>query len=344
MKGAAATVALAPKWSLVDIGINLTSEMYLGNYHHGEGKDAHTPDVDHVVARAAAVGVTGMLITGGNLEESHAAVKLAQAHRSPTMNCMATVGCHPTRCAEFTTYDKGADAYLEALDAIITAHSCRTNPHSGGGVVGAIGECGLDYDRLHFCPADVQRTYFSVQFRLAKKHQLPMFFHDRNTAGDFERIVREHRSDFTEGVVHSFTGTKVEMAALLDLGLFIGINGCSLKTPENLDVAKVVPLDRLLIETDGPYCEIKNTHASRKIIDGLGEKSISKRLLSSIPVVKKEKFIAGSMVRGRNEPCTLPEVLEVLYELRKDELTPGASIEDFAMIIQSNTARLFGFA
>lgn len=85
MKGGAATKGVAvsiglPKWSLVDIGINLTSEMYLGNYHHGEGKYEHAPDVDLVVGRAAKVGVTGLLITGGNLEESKAAIQLAHKY------------------------------------------------------------------------------------------------------------------------------------------------------------------------------------------------------------------------------------------------------------------------
>jgi TatD DNase family protein len=342
MKGASAAVPLYPKWSLVDIGINLTSEMYLGNYHHGGGRDAHAPDVDEVLDRAAKVGVRGLLITGGNLDESHAAIALAKKHHTKVMHCMATVGCHPTRCSEFLHFNGGADAYLEALDALIAEHSCRAHPDAG--VVAAIGECGLDYDRLHFCPADVQQRFFTAQFDLSRKHKLPMFLHCRNTNGDFERIVREHRGDFTEGVVHSFTGTKEELSSLLDLGLFIGINGCSLKTAENLAVAKAVPLDRLLIETDGPYCDIKNTHASRDVINQLGDTSVSQRLLSQFPIVKKEKFSRGVMVRGRNEPCTIVEVLEVLYEVRKDDMEPGTTLEDFATAIHKNNAALFGFS
>ncbi|CUG51856.1 TatD-related deoxyribonuclease, putative [Bodo saltans] len=341
MKGGAATKGVAvsiglPKWLLVDIGINLTSEMYLGNDHHGRGDDDHTPDIDLVVARAAKVGVTGLLITGGNLEESKAAIQLAHKYHVPRkMQCMATVGCHPTRCSEFESDARG---YLEALDALISEHSCRNGTN---GVVRP-GECNLDYDRLHFCLADVQQSYFALQFELAKKHRLPMFFHDSNTNGDFERIVREHRGNFTEGVVHSFTGTVAELMPLLEMGLYVSLNGCGLKTSAHLEMAKT-PLDRLLIETDGPYCEIKNTHASREVLSALGAKSISQQLLSQFPVVNKKKFVEGALVRGRNEPCTLVEVLEVLYELRKPELGE-ATIEDFAAIIQQNTARLFGFS
>ncbi|KAH7985249.1 hypothetical protein HPB52_024227 [Rhipicephalus sanguineus] len=93
--------------------------------------------------------------------------------------------------------------------------------------------------------------------------------------------------------VHSFDGSKEEAAAFLDLGLFIGINGCSLKTAENLAVAATIPRDRLLIETDCPWCEIRPTHAGAKLIR------------TSFPAKKKERFEPGFMVKGRNEPANL---------------------------------------
>jgi TatD DNase family protein len=62
-------------------------------------------------------------------------------------------------------------------------------------------------------------------------------------------MIKQHRDKFTHGVVHSFTGTQGEMEQLVQLGLYIGINGCSLKTQENLDVVKAIPQDRLMIET-----------------------------------------------------------------------------------------------
>jgi TatD DNase family protein len=113
----------------------------------------------------------------------------------------------------------------------------------------AIGECGLDYDRLQFCPRDVQLRHFVPHFTLAHEFGLPLFLHCRNAASDFVRIVREHRTKFVHAVVHSFDGTLSELQDMLDLGLHIGINGCSLKTQENLDVAAQIPLDRLLLET-----------------------------------------------------------------------------------------------
>lgn len=339
---------LSPRWSLVDIGLNLTDSMYQGNYHHGSGSAAHASDMECVLQRASAVGVRGMLVTGGNVRESTDAVELARKYTTPSLQLYSTVGCHPTRCSEFLAATAGPDEYLQQLLSLI-----EDNTKSKGGVVAAVGECGLDYDRLHFCPADTQKRFFEAQFELTRRFHLPMFLHSRNCADDFERIVRSHRSDFSHGVVHSFTGSMEELAQLLDLGLYIGVNGCSLKTPENLEAVKSIPLDRVLIETDAPWCELKNTHASRQLLDARSKSvaggSVSAALLAPFPVVRKEKFVMGAMVKSRNEPCTLVEVLEVLYWLHNDE-SAAASVEEvrdgmsqLAARISQNTAELFGF-
>lgn len=108
-----------------------------------------------------------------------------------------------------------------------------------------------DYDRLHFSPKEMQLTHFASQLYLSKKHGLPLFLHSRAAHGDLIKILREHKADWEDqgGVVHSFTGTLIEMQELVAEGLFIGLNGCSLKTEENLSVAAAVPLERLMLET-----------------------------------------------------------------------------------------------
>lgn len=187
----------------------------------------------------------------------------------------------------------------------------------------AVGECGLDYDRTQFCARELQMPGFITQFELAERTQLPMFLHDRNTKGDFLRVVTENRARFTTGVVHSFTGTQEEMLAYVKLGLYIGINGCSLKTQENIEVVKTVPLDRFMLETDCPYCEIRSTHAGSGFVE------------SKWQARDKKKYSPQALVKGRSEPCQIRQVCEVVAAAR------GISNEDVARAAFNNTMRVF---
>lgn len=160
------------------------------------------------------------------------------------------MGCHPTRCNEF---EPDPDKYYSQLCAAIDENRDK---------IVAIGECGLDYDRLHFCPADVQKKYFERQLDLVVKYQLPLFLHCRNSFEDFYDIIQRNLSKITNGgVVHSFDGTIEEAKKLIELGFYIGINGCSLKTAEQLKVVAEIPNERILVETDCPWCAIRPSHA-----------------------------------------------------------------------------------
>ena len=118
----------------------------------------------------------------------------------------------------------------------------------------AFGEIGLDYDRLFLSDKASQLKYFEAQLDIAVEIQLPLFLHSRAASEDFERILGSRLKELPRrGLVHSFTGTIEEMERLVAMGLDIGINGCSMKTEENLEVVKRVPMERLQIETDGPW-------------------------------------------------------------------------------------------
>jgi TatD DNase family protein len=118
----------------------------------------------------------------------------------------------------------------------------------------AFGEIGLDYDRLFLSPKEPQLKYFEAQLNLAVEIQLPLFLHSRAASEDFERLLAPRMARLPKrGLVHSFTGTLEEMHRMVALGLDVGVNGCSLKTEENLEVVKAIPLERLQIETDGPW-------------------------------------------------------------------------------------------
>jgi TatD DNase family protein len=209
-------------------------------------------------------------------------------------------------------------AYVAALRAVL-AEGVRD------GTVVAVGECGLDYDRLHFASKETQQRHFPLHVDLAEEFGLPMFLHNRNTGDDFVALMREHRGRIVGGVVHSFTGSAEEMLALCSepLSLYIGINGCSLKTEENLAVAAAVPLSHLLLETDAPWCGVKATHASNR------------HVVTKVAGVKRDKFVAGSVVKDRNEPSLIVQVAEAVAGAR------GISVGELADAAEKNTRALF---
>lgn len=161
-----------------------------------------------------------------------------------------TVGCHPTRCNEFVS---DPESYYSKLCEAIDVHRNK---------IVAIGELGLDYDRLKFCSADIQRTYFERQLNLLEKYKLPLFLHSRSAFDDFHDIITRNSTKITNGgVVHSFDGTIDEAKKYIELGFHIGINGCSLKTEDQLKVVAEIPNERILLETDCPWCAIRPSHA-----------------------------------------------------------------------------------
>jgi TatD DNase family protein len=228
---------------------------------------------------------------------------------------------HPTRCGAFKDDPRGVDGHLESLMALAKEGKAR-------GTIVAIGELGLDYDRLEFCDAETQREMFEKQLALSEETGLPLFLHMRNAADDFMHVIERNRGKFTRGVVHSFTGTADEAKRVLQCdGLYIGINGCSLKTQENLDVVRTIPLDRMMLETDAPWCGVKNSHA------GISMTSAPDHWP---PTVKKEKFVPGAMVKDRCEPAHVLFIAQIVAALK------GVSVEEVAETTRRAALDVFG--
>ncbi|KAL6575073.1 hypothetical protein OROMI_012358 [Orobanche minor] len=304
---------------MIDIAVNFTDGMFRGMYN---GKQHHVADIAAVLSRAWNAGVDRIIVTGGSLEESKEALAIAETDgRGPRLFC--TVGVHPTRCNEFDDSGDPEDHFKALLS--LAKEGVEKGKIDISSKVVAIGECGLDYDRLHFCPAEIQKKYFERQFELAYATKLPMFLHMRAAAEDLCNILERNKHRFCSGVAHSFTGSAQDRDRLLSFSnIFIGINGCSMKTAENLDVVKGIPVERLMIETDSPYCEIKNTHAGIKFVK------------SSWPSKKKEKYDPECIVKGRNEPCLVRQVLEVVAGCKGI-----TDVDKLGKTVYHNTCRVF---
>ena len=138
-------------------------------------------------------------------------------------------------------------------------------------------------------------------------------------------------------MVHSFDGTAAEAADLLSLpGVYIGINGCSLRSEASLEVVRTIPLDRLMLETDAPWCSIKNTHPGKpfvvtewatkdkkKAFRNLEEACVSGDEASRLA---EEARLRDVTVKDRSEPCHIAQVAEVLAAARGGPARRGGGV------------------
>ncbi len=211
--------------------------IFIDSHCHIDG-EAFDADRDEIVRRAKDAGVKAMLNIGtGNPHdgEIEKAVRAAEQYE----NVFASVGVHPH---DAKLYDDEAENNLTAL----VKNSEK---------VIAWGEIGLDYYYDH-SPRDVQREVFVRQIRTARKLNLPIIIHSRAADDEtVEILTKECSYENFRGIMHCFGGTAKMAEDLMKLGFLISFAGnVTFKKAENLrDAARVVPLERLLIETDCPF-------------------------------------------------------------------------------------------
>jgi TatD DNase family protein len=262
---------------LIDIGANLTHESF----------DA---DRAAVLDRARANGVTRLIVTGTSVTASAQALELAQDLPG---TLYATAGIHPHHAAELDAHAVDALRALLASDTVV-----------------AVGECGLDFYR-DLAPRDAQRAAFRAQLELAADVGKPVFLHQRDAHEEFVEILAARRA-LAGGVAHCFTGGRRELEAYLALGLYIGVTGwaCDERRGAELrDALPLIPLDRLLLETDAPY--------------------LLPRDLAPKPPLQKPKG-------RRNEPAFLAHIAERVAAVM------GKPAETVARAATENAERLFG--
>lgn len=190
-------------------------------------------DRDMIIKNLESNGIELAINIGADLKTSIASVALADKYE----NIYATVGVHPHSAKDVD------DSTIEILRSF-----------GGRDKVVAIGEIGLDF---HYdnSPRDLQRKWFKQQLILAKQLNLPVVIHSREASQETFDILKEAQDGTLRGVLHCYSGS-VEMAAeYIKLGFYISIAGpVTFRNARVLrEVAKAVPLDKLLIETDCPY-------------------------------------------------------------------------------------------
>ena len=193
-------------------------------------------DLDGTIARARAAGVTGALciLAAGDEDEA----RRARAVQSRWDAVRFATGVHPHSAGHF------AGRIAESADV--------TRAHAGAFNVCAIGEIGLDY-HYDFAPRDVQADVFAAQIALARELDLPIIIHTREATDDTFAILQAHPG--IRGVFHCFTGDTVMARRALDIDFHLSFAGIVTfpKAGELRDAARLVPENRLLIETDSPY-------------------------------------------------------------------------------------------
>lgn len=188
---------------------------------------------DEVIAQAKELGVERMMCIAINPEKWREVLQLAEQHEE----VYAAIGVHPCEQAEVTITD---EQLLEAA----------SHPK-----VLAIGEIGLDY--FHFDDEDMswQHERFRQQIRIAKQLKKPIVIHTRNSTLDCLRILEEESAQEVGGIMHCFVEDMEIAERAMALGFYISFSGIvTFKNAKDLkEVAKQVPLDRILVETDSPY-------------------------------------------------------------------------------------------
>lgn len=207
---------------MIDIGINLTNKRF-------------DKDLKLVIKNAQLAGVNRLIITGTSIEESQQALTLCLQYPN-YLYC--TAGIHPHDAKIFN------ESSLEILREL-----------AKNAQVKAIGECGLDFNRNFSTPKE-QEYAFVQQLALAVELQLPVFMHERDANSRFITLLKPYISQLPNAVLHCFTGSQADLERCLALDLHIGITGwiCDERRgTELVELVKLIPENRLMIETDSPY-------------------------------------------------------------------------------------------
>lgn len=299
-------------YMIVDVGANLTNKKYARDVESvikrasesGESKD----DDERVqVDIPPFQGVSKIMVTGTSVQGSRDALRLSRLHPGVLYS---TAGVHPH---DAKSWDESSEKALREL---------LQNPECV-----AVGECGLDFNR-NFSPPQTQLEVFEKQIEMACSLQKPLFLHERDAHDEMVNLLQLYKDKLPNSVIHCFTGTVDQAKKYIDLGCFIGLTGFLWKDKSENGVRRileddVIPLDRLVVETDAPFM-YPNTRASKLpqfVKDSLTERS--------------QQYLNRYCTFQRNEPCSLPVTVEMIAAYLKKKP------EEVALATTFNALKLF---
>ena len=187
-------------------------------------------DRDSLLASLPEAGIVGIINCGTDVKSSYDSIEMAEKYPFVYAAC----GYHPEAAAEAN------DENLKEIEKMLGHDKCV-----------AVGEIGLDY-HYDFVPKNIQLEIFEKQLDMAVRNNTPVIVHDREAHADTLGLLKKYRP---EGVLHCFSGSVETAKEILNLGMYIGLGGAVTfkNAVKPVEVAGIVPLDRLLLETDCPY-------------------------------------------------------------------------------------------
>jgi TatD DNase family protein len=242
--------------------------------------EAFEADLDATIARAQAAGVTEALCILSAGDEAEAI--RARSVQSRWGAVRFATGVHPHSAGNFA-------GRAEASAEVTRAHAAAF------GACG-VGEIGLDY-HYDFAPRDVQQAVFAVQLSLARAKQLPVIIHTREATDDTFAILKE--AGDVQGVFHCFTGDAAMARRALDIGFYLSCAGIITfpKASDLRETVKMVPFDRLLIETDSPYLAPVPHRGKRNEPAYVGKVLESLASMHGVPLADLDAHVLRNFVR-----------------------------------------------
>lgn len=239
-----------------DIGLNLFCKQF--------------KNPEKIIQDAENAGVS-CILTGSNMKENESVNKFVENH-----NCYGTAGIHP-----HSADGAKAEDFIRIKEII-----------TGNSKIVAVGECGLDYDRM-FSTRENQIRCFEHHIKIAEELGKPLFLHERDASEDFISRFKNHRDICAKSVVHCFTGNKDILKKYLDMGFYIGITGwiCDDRRGKELrEAVKFIPAERVMVETDAPYLTPKN-------VEGLNRTNVPQNVKYVVSELSKYMKINEDILR-----------------------------------------------